>query len=382
MAPSAASSCTLRTKSGEVRDVLLSADALDVDGKPCVLSALQDVTDLKRAQEHERENDEKFRLLLQTAAQGILSVDAGGIIRIANPASEAMSGYGAGELVGQPIDMLVPPALRERHAGHRATYMTAPRTRAMGTGLELVASPRRDRIDLPVEVSLSHVATADGGLCRCLHHRHHRTQDSCRCGLRDRELALRALTARILTAQEDERRRVARELHDDVTQQLATLSIELGELTSQGVEAGNDLGARLRAAQRRVIQMSKDVRRVSHALHPAMLEDLGLGAALQALCEEQSEIRRIAIRFDGVEARDSGLDASRAATLYRVAQEAIGNAVQHGHATAIDVALRTGPDTVQLEVRDNGIGFDSNAPKSLRTGLTSMRERMTSSREP
>ena len=68
----------VRTKWGEVRDVLLSADALDVDGKPCVLSALQDVTDLKRAQAHERESDEKLRLLLQTAAQGILSVDAGG----------------------------------------------------------------------------------------------------------------------------------------------------------------------------------------------------------------------------------------------------------------------------------------------------------------
>ena len=195
--------------------------------------------------------------------------------------------------------------------------------------------------------------------------------------MRDRELALRALTARILTVQEDERRRVARELHDDVTQQLATLSIELGELTSQGVEAGDDLGARLRAAQRRVIQMSEDVRRVSHALHPAMLEDLGLGAALQALCEEQSEIRRIAIRFDGVEARDSGLHASTATTLYRVAQEAIGNAAQHGQATTIDVALRTSADSLQLEVRDNGFGFDSNAQK-IRTGLgmTSMRERI------
>jgi PAS domain S-box-containing protein len=365
----------VRTKSGEVRDVLLSADALDVDGKPCVLSALQDVTDLKRAEAHERDNDLKFRLLLQTAAQGILAVDAGGIIRIANPASEAMFGYGAGELVGQPVDMLVPPGLRERHAGHRATYMTAPRTRAMGTGLELVAS-RKDRSTFPVEVSLSHVATAEGGLV-VVFITDITERKTAADALRDRELALRALTARILTAQEDERRRVARELHDDVTQRLATLSIELGALTSQGVEAGDDLRARLRAAQRRVIQMSEDVRRVAHALHPAMLEDLGLGTALKALCEEQSEIHRVAIRFDGEEPRDSGIDPARAASLYRLAQEAIANAVQHGHATAIDVALRTGPDTVQLEVRDNGVGFDGNAPKARAgLGMTSMRERV------
>jgi signal transduction histidine kinase len=179
-----------------------------------------------------------------------------------------------------------------------------------------------------------------------------------------------------LTVQEDERRRVARELHDGVTQQLATLSIELGELTSQA-EAADGLGPRVRAVQRRVIQLSEDVRGVSHALHPAMLEDLGLAAALEALCGEQSEIRRVTVRFDGKQAREFGLDFSRAASLYRVAQEAIGNAVQHGHGTAIDVALRVGPDTVQLEVRDNGVGFDSNDPKS-RTGLgmTSMRERI------
>ena len=164
--------------------------------------------------------------------------------------------------------------------------------------------------------------------------------------LRTSEQSLRELAGSLLTAQEDERRRIARELHDDVTQRLAFVSIEIGKLAAAGISP-QDFTGRLRSLQEQVIQVSREVRRLSHGLHPSAIEDFGLSTALEEFCEEFSKAHEIHARFVGL-IDDSGLSIEAASCLYRVAQESVRNASKHAGATQIHIALNQNDNHIQL----------------------------------
>jgi PAS domain S-box-containing protein len=193
--------------------------------------------------------------------------------------------------------------------------------------------------------------------------------------LRHSEQELRALAASLLTAQEDERRRIARDLHDDVTQRLAFLSMEIGKLANAPASA-QDLRGELRSLQSQLVQVSQEVRRLSHGLHPSVIEDFGLSVALEEFCDEAGKANGIEVRFDGPIA-DSDLTIEAAASLYRVAQESVQNAAKHAGATEVRVALSRAGQRLELRVSDNGTGFaaeEGGAKTGL--GIVSMKERM------
>ena len=194
--------------------------------------------------------------------------------------------------------------------------------------------------------------------------------------LEAREQQLRALAGNLLTAQEDERRRVARELHDDVTQRLAFLSIELGKLGSEIPDSLEETRTRVRALQDQTLRVSNEVRRVSRGLHPSIITDFGLGVALEDFCAEFEKAQGIQVQFEGL-VEDSELDAIGATCLYRIAQESMRNAAIHGHASEVRVELTVGGGSMQLRVKDNGVGFPAEGGRS-KTGLgvISMRERI------
>lgn len=201
-----------------------------------------------------------------------------------------------------------------------------------------------------------------------------RAHDELEQRVQERTRELRDLSANLLTAQEDERRRLARELHDGVTQQLALVSIDVGTIAAGDVP--ESLRARLQALQAKVVQISHEVRRVSHGLHPALIEDLGLSAALEACCEEHQHAHQTRLRFTG-DGGDAGLDIVEASALYRVAQESVANASKHARATRIDVTLRRTPAAIELVIEDDGVGFEPG-PRGAAggLGLVSMAERM------
>ena len=336
-----------------------------------ILIFTEDITARKRIEEELRESDATTRTLLETAAQAILTVSADGIIVSANRMAEEMFGYPHNELIGSPIEMLMPPALRDRHAGHRADFHSNPQRRPMGIGLEL-RGLRKSGSEFPLEISLSSVDTKRGRLAVgfvtdiTLRKQAEKT-------LRNTEIELRQLAASLLTASEDERRRLARELHDDVTQRLAFLSIEIGKAVHLPAE---ETRMRLPALQQQVIRISDEVRRLSHGLHPSIIEDLGLSSAVEELCEEFSAAHEIGIRFDGP-IDETGLSRNVAACLFRIAQEAIGNASKHARATEVHVSLSSYSGNIQLLVSDNGTGFARQLSHShFGLGIVSMKERM------
>lgn len=193
--------------------------------------------------------------------------------------------------------------------------------------------------------------------------------------LRDSEQELRELARSLLTAQGDERRRIARDLHDDVTQRLALLSIDIGKLAGAAGVSGESR-AQLIALQNEANQISLDVRRISHGLHPSVIEDFGLSTALEEFCDEFSKAQGVPVHFEG-SFEDDGLSAEAASSLFRIAQEAVQNAAKHAGASEVNVALSRNGQNLQLEVSDNGSGFaPSESRLSRGLGIVSMKERV------
>jgi len=172
---------------------------------------------------------------------------------------------------------------------------------------------------------------------------------------RQAEEAARELSGRLINAQEEERSRLARELHDDVTQRLALLAIDAGRGERNLPSAAG--GTAMRAMRESLIRLSEDVHALAYRLHPSILEDLGLIEALKTECERFGRVASIPVDLKAQEVPDP-LPHAVALCLYRIAQEALRNVGRHARASAVQVSLRRLDGGVQLAVRDNGAGFD------------------------
>jgi PAS domain S-box-containing protein len=185
---------------------------------------------------------------------------------------------------------------------------------------------------------------------------------------------IRALAASLLTAQEEERRRVSRELHDQICQQLASLAIYIGGLAANP-PSPKDVQSSLKALQARVVKASEETRHIAYQLHPSVLDDLGLVASLRALCKEFSEREGIAAEFDsGVP--PGSIPREVVSCVYRIAQESLQNIAKHSNAKHVSVALSLRKGEMFLSVEDDGIGFDVESVKDRGgLGLVGMEER-------
>ncbi len=190
---------------------------------------------------------------------------------------------------------------------------------------------------------------------------------------RQAEEAARELSGRLINAHEEERSRLARELHDDVTQRLALLAIDAGRGEPILPAAG---GKAMRALREGLIRLSEDVHALSYRLHPSILEDLGLIEALKTECERFGRMASIAVDLKTQEVPEP-LPHAVGLCLYRIAQEALRNVGRHAGASAVQVSLRRLDGGVQLAVRDNGAGFDPAQQRDRPSlGHASMRQRI------
>ena len=331
-----------------------------------VSTVVQDVTALKEAEERLGESEERFRLLLETAPDAIVLVRDDGTIALVNGQTEQQFGYPRDELIGQPISVLVPDRIRGLHKALRDGYRAAPDQRFMGWGLQLFGR-RKDGSEFPVEINLRPIETEGGVLVTSI--------------IRDiservqTENVLRDLSGRLINAQEDERSRIARELHDDLSQRLALLAVELEQIGRELPEGCTGLGERVKDLLRHTGELSSDVHRLSYQLHPSKLDHLGLVAALKTYCEELSSRQGIKIELDH-KAIPRSLRPDIALCLYRIAQEALRNVVRHSGAKAARVVLSRHEDRIHLTVSDRGTGFDPESIAQTGLGLISMRERL------
>jgi PAS domain S-box-containing protein len=321
-----------------------------------------------------RRAERRFQLAVEAAPNGMLMVGQDGTIALVNAAMEILFGYRKDEMLGQPVEMLLPVRFQSQHPDHRLRFFAAPEARPMGAGRELFGR-RKDGSEFPVEIGLSPVRT-DAGLFVLasiidISERRRAEED-----LRRSQSELRELTGRLLLAQETERRRIARELHDDLNQSLAILAVELDMLIQRPPESAAEIQERIQKLSAQIKQLSSSVHDLSHQLHPAKLEQLGVVAALRSLCQELTNSHGLPIGFEHDEIPER-LPDDAALCLYRITQECLQNVIKHSAAHHVEVVLKGHSDSLILRVVDDGIGFDSRSlDGKAGLGLASMRERL------
>jgi PAS domain S-box-containing protein len=194
--------------------------------------------------------------------------------------------------------------------------------------------------------------------------------------LRRSHARVQDLAGKLITAQEEERKHLSRELHDDLNQKLASLAITIGYLKRHLPEPADFINHQLTDLEDRIFSLSNDIRQLSHELHPSVLEHIGLHMALESYCAEFSSREGIRVALD-IEEGMAEIQPRIALCLYRIAQEALRNVAKHSGATSANVRLSTANGGIRLVISDHGVGYDySQARAKGGLGLISMEERV------
>src|ERR1035437_1863385 len=305
---------------------------------------------------HDRE--ERLRAILETAVEGIITIDERGIVESFNPASEKIFGYKAREVIGKNVSLLMPSPHRQQHDTYLGNYRHTGHAKIIGIGRE-VSGRRKDGTIFPMDLSVSEVRLANRrlftGFIRDITER-------------------KQLEKETLEISDREQRRIGHDLHDGLCQHLAAI-----ELMSQVLE--QKLGKRSKTAAAKVGDIAKNVREaightrsLARGLSPVTLESEGLMSALQELAVNTEKLFNVTCRFD-CDPPVSVRDHAMAINLYRIAQEAVSNAIKHGKARRISVSLETERGRIVLRVSDNGAGFPAEPPRQKGMGLRIMESR-------
>jgi PAS domain S-box-containing protein len=323
-----------------------------------------DLIERTRAEQALRESEERFRLIANTAPVIIWMSDAGKACTYVNQTWL--------DFTGQSFDRALGSGWADRiHPADVAHWWDAY-TQAFERRERVQIDFRLRRHDEEYRSIISSGAPryhGDGSFAGYI---------GCAIDVTERKLAAEALATidqRLIDAHEEERSRIARELHDDISQRLALLMIRLDSLARTSDAPAPYGKQRIEAARQALSHLASDVQALSQRLHPARLELVGLAEAAAALCREISSVRALDIRFTAEHVPD-GLPKRVAVCLYRVLQEALQNAFKHSGEEKIEVSLRGGAGQIELTVRDFGVGFDVVAAQGRGLGLTSMQERV------
>mgnify|MGYP002384143129 CR=1 FL=1 len=313
----------------------------------------QRVTERTRALE---EKQRRVEAIVQTAVEGVITIDERGLIDSFNPAAEKMFGYTAAEVIGQNVSILMPSPDRERHDTYLANYLRTGQAKIIGIGREVVAR-RKDGSLFPMDLSVGEVPLDDRRLFTAL--------------VRD-ITERRELEQAVANAAEHERARIARELHDGLGQQLGGLLFLMNGLQRDLESAFAPQALTVSQLRDELSTAIKQARDLSHELYAVPPQPDGLMQALDNLAERVAGKRGLVCEFSA----DSVLvhDQNVASHLYRIAQEAVHNALKHSRATRIEIDLAQQPAGVELRVRDNGAGFSLQAG-SHGLGLRTMEQR-------
>jgi PAS domain S-box-containing protein len=349
-----------RTKSGRLITTVYSAGLVTLDGQPCVLAAILDVTAQKLAEDALRESEAKFRLLVETTRFGIFIYRESGEFCYFNPPVELFTGYSSEDLRTMTIWDLIHPDFRD-FVRARARARFRGENVPSRSELKILSKDGETRwLDVTAKVIQYQGAPALLGTA---------------FDITDREKAGFEVQRSLLLGQETERKRIARELHDDISQRLAIVGLTLSEVEKLSPSASPALESKLKAIRQHVNSIAHDIHRISHNLHPSTLVDLGLVSALRGLCREFTDRTHVAVQFVG-DVAVAQASQEVAISLYRITQECLANVAMHSGSREARVALVERPGALQLTIADTGIGFDA---KRLRPraglGLVSIRER-------
>jgi PAS domain S-box-containing protein len=312
----------------------------------------------KHVRRAQHETAARAQAILNTTVDGIITIDADGIVESFNPAAENIFGYEAEEVIGKNVKLLMPSPYREEHDEYLRSYRETGRRKIIGIGRE-VRGRRKDGSTFPMDLAVSEVELGDRliftGIVRDISER-------------------RRLEKEILSMSEEERRRIGQDLHDGLGQMLTGIGLLSQDLARDLDAEGHPRADDMQEITEHIKEADQYARDLSHGLIPVDVEANGLPEALRRLAQNAERLFNVSCSFREV---DTVLvhDNTTATHLYRIAQEAVNNAVRHGDADRIAVFLAAGAEQMRLQVRDDGTGFDTNALHDSGMGIRIMRYR-------
>ena len=303
---------------------------------------------------------ERLRGVLETAVNAIVIMSEQCLMETVNSATERIFGYTTKELVGQNVSMLMPSPYRERHDAYVGTYLKTGVKRIIGIGREALAR-RKDGSVFPIELSVGEARLPDGrrvftGIIRDLSER-------------------KNLEKKILRISEEEQHRIGQDIHDDLCQQLAAIGC-LAKVSHQTLaRSHHPEAANLAEIVRLITNANTRAREMSRGLMPVVLDAAGLMDALDELASSTERVFRVSCPFR-CDPPVQVTDNTAAIQLYRIAQEAVANALKHSKADRIEMSLALEGGQIVLTVRDNGVGIPDHSPgKGTGMGLLTMNHR-------
>jgi len=322
-------------------------------------------------------SEARLDAIVDSAMDAIITVDAAQNVVLFNRAAEAAFRCSREQAVGAPLERFIPQRLRAAHRGHVEKFgATGATSRRMGD-MTTLWGLRADGEEFPIEASISQAGEPDSRFFTVILRDISRRKQNEETLLRQQQ-ELRELSARVLEAREEEKTRIARELHDELGQLLTALKMDLAWLRERLPADGDELAARADGMSALLDRTVSSSRRIAADLRPLMLDDLGLAEAAQWLVEDFA--KRSGIRLEMRAPQDTAFDTlskGAATAVYRALQESLTNIARHSGARSAWILLAQENGALHLEIEDDGRGVTpEDLEKSSSLGLRGMRERV------
>lgn len=330
----------------------------DVNFLRVVANVLAAALERRETEEALRDSEAKSRVILETTVDAVVTIDAAGIVESFNEAAERIFGYTSQEVIGQNVKMLMPDPYREEHDSYIRSYHETGRRNIIGIGREVIGQ-RKDGSTFPMDLAVSEVQLEDRkiftGIIR---------------DITDR----RNLEQRLLEISDEERRRIGQDLHDGLGQMLTGIGLISQNLTRRLEADAHRAAPDMAEITDMVKEADQYARALARGLVPVELESNGLATALQRLARNAERLFSVRCSFEQV-GEALLKDVTAAGHFYRIAQEAVSNAVKHGKASNINILLASGEAQVRLRVIDDGIGFPDELSRDRGMGVNIMHYR-------
>jgi PAS domain S-box-containing protein len=359
----------MRRRDGQEREIRLDWARRETECGPILVAVATDVTDYRKASRRLQEIQQRYRALFESNLDGIILSDPSGKVVAANYAACRILGRSEDELlrlgVGAFIDLNRPQQLE-----------VAERICRSGGFHGEVEFRRADGEPFPVEIAAARFEGGNGEVRIGTVIRDISERRAAQTRLQASREELRRLSGFLQKAQENERRRIARELHDELGQCLTALKMNIAWLRAHVPESADDLiGRQLSRMDYTVATTVEAVRRLSANLRPVLLDELGLTAACEWLVEDFRLRTGIDCRLE-IDPPDMQADDETATACYRVVQEALTNVARHAQASRVDIRLVQDGEWLRLMLGDDGVGLPQPREDPGRFGLVGMRERV------
>lgn len=349
-----------RTRSGVMVWLSVSAEPITIAGQECILWVGRDISERQHAEKALETSEHRYRLLTESIHDLVLEMDTNGILLSASKNSQNHIGWTPRQLAGRQFNDLI-------HPDDAKSFLRRLRAAAMNKGHASCEYRllHHNGTWLWMDIRFAAVRTADGAIriTAVLKDETHRKK---------MELERQQLIWMLIHAQEKERQSISAALHDDLGQLLTLAKMQINSINAPDANSAH----LLKEAIQNLDRSAESIRTLAHSLHPPLLNDLGLSAAMSMLTDQIQRLPGIQCKFTS-RGQEHALAQPEQVCLYRILQEALSNASRHSKASRITVTLSTGARRVSLRIRDNGKGFDTTG-RALEhgIGLRGMRERL------